>query len=237
MFNNKRNKKSKFIAEPRNLIVKTHPKSPVSEQYRTIRTNIIYSAIDHPVQKVIFTSAAPGAGKSTTAANVALAFAQTGKRTILIDADLRRPTIHYSFETTNNTGLSTLIVSDLSLNEIVKKTSDENLDLIMAGPIPPNPAELLQSKKMQNLLILLAEHYDHIIIDTPPVLSVTDTSILSRFVDGVVLVTNVQANNRDELKKAKESLTNSKANIIGIVLNNKKINTNESYYYYYNDQN
>ena len=125
-----------FKTDPRDLMVLKELKSPVSEQYRTIRTNITYSSIDSEIKSVLFTSALPGAGKSTTAANVAIAFAQAGKRTVLLDADLRRPTTHYTFEVQNQRGLSTAIVNDIQAEEVVKTTEVENLDLITSGPIP-----------------------------------------------------------------------------------------------------
>src|SRR5699024_4946190 len=167
----RKHKHLKFKTDPRDLMVLKEPKSPVSEQYRTIRTNITYSSVDSEIKSVLFTSATPGAGKSTTAANVAIAFAQAGKRTVLLDADLRRPTTHYKFEVQNQRGLSTAIVNDIQADEVVKTTEVENLDLITSGPIPPNPSELLASNKMTQFFKVLSMQYDMVIVDSPPILA------------------------------------------------------------------
>lgn len=232
MFSKK--KASKYQSGPRELVVEREPKSPVSEQFRTIRTNITYSNIDNPVKSVLFTSATPNAGKSTIAANVAIAYAQSGKKTLLLDGDLRRPTTHHTFEIQNIRGLSTAIINSSSIDEIVRESSIENLDLITSGPIPPNPSELLSSKKMNLFMKMVMEQYDMVIIDSPPILAVTDSQILSQITDSTILVTNVADNNRDRISKAKELLEKADANIIGVVLNNKKMDTStEDYYYYY----
>src|SRR5699024_4695815 len=196
----------KFQSGPRELIVEREPRSPVSEQFRTIRTNITYSNIDNPVKSVLFTSAESNAGKSTIAANVAIAYAQAGNKTLLMDADLRRPTTHYTFEMQNVRGLSTAIINDLTLDEVARESRIENLDVITSGPIPPNPSELLSSKKMSGFMKKIREYYDIIIIDSPPVLAVTDSQILSRLTDGTILVTNVEDNNRDTVLHAKDLL-------------------------------
>ncbi|MBY8908355.1 CpsD/CapB family tyrosine-protein kinase [Salinicoccus roseus] len=231
MFGKKKN--HNYVSGPRQLIVEKQPKSPVSEQFRTVRTNIMYSNIDTEIKTVLVTSATPGAGKSTTAANLAVAYAQSGKRTVLIDADLRRPTMHYTFEMTNQRGMSTAIVNDVPVENIVRETEIENLDLITSGPIPPNPSELLSSNKMMHLLKTFAMHYDMVIIDSPPLLAVTDAQVLSKITDGTVLVTNVAENNRDKLREAKDLLSKADANILGVVMNNKKMNTKKDDYYYY----
>jgi capsular exopolysaccharide synthesis family protein len=222
-----------YVSGPRQLIVEKQPKSPVSEQFRTVRTNIMYSNIDTEIKTVLVTSATPAAGKSTTAANLAVAYAQSGKRTVLIDADLRRPTMHYTFEMTNQRGMSTAIVNDVPVENIVRETEIENLDLVTSGPIPPNPSELLSSRKMAHLLKTFSMHYDMVIIDSPPLLAVTDAQVLSKITDGTVLVTNVAENNRDKLREAKDLLEKADANILGVVMNNKKMNTKKDDYYYY----
>ena len=235
MFGKKNNRK--FQSGPRELIVDREPKSPVSEHFRTIRTNITYSNIDNPVKSVLFTSATPNAGKSTVAANVAIAYAQAGKNTLLIDGDLRRPTTHYTFEMQNVRGLSTAIINELPLNEVARESGIENLDVITSGPIPPNPSELLSSKKMNLFMKAVTDHYDMVIIDSPPVLAVTDSQVLSQLTDATILVTNVEDNNRETIKDAKELMEKADANIIGVVLNNKKMdNKKDSYYYYYGSE-
>ncbi|KIH71427.1 CpsD/CapB family tyrosine-protein kinase [Salinicoccus roseus] len=228
-----KNKARNYVSGPRELIVEKKPKSPVSEQFRTVRTNIMYSNIDTEIKTVLVTSATPGAGKSTTAANLAVAYAQSGKKTLLMDADLRRPTTHYTFEVTNQRGLSTVIVNDVPVENIVRETEIENLDIVSSGPIPPNPSELLSSKKMTHLLKTFSMHYDMVIIDSPPLLAVTDAQVLSKITDGTVLVTNVAENNRDKLREAKDLLNKADANILGVVMNNKKMNTKKDDYYYY----
>ena len=235
MFGKKNHRK--FRSGPRELIVDREPKSPVSEHFRTIRTNITYSNIDNPVKSVLFTSATPSAGKSTVAANVAIAYAQAGKSTLLIDGDLRRPTTHYTFEMQNVRGLSTAIINELPLNEVARESGIENLDVITSGPIPPNPSELLSSKKMNLFMKVVTDHYEMVIIDSPPVLAVTDSQILSQLTDATILVTNVDDNNRDSILQAKELMEKADANIIGVVLNNKKMdNKKDSYYYYYGSE-
>lgn len=228
-----KNKKHTYSSGPRELIVEKQPKSPISEQFRTIRTNIMYSSIDTDIKTVVFTSASPGAGKSTMAANVAIAYAQSGKRTLLIDADLRRPTTHYTFETGNQRGLSTVIINDMPAADVVKQTEVENLEIMTSGPVPPNPSELLASRKTNLLLKTFSMDYDMVIIDTPPLLAVTDAQVLSKIVDGVILVTNVEANNRERLQDAKALLEKADANILGVVMNNKNMGRSKDEYYYY----
>lgn len=233
----KKNKLLDYTSGPRDLIVSKQPKSPISEQYRTIRTNITYSSVDTPIKSVLFTSATPSAGKSTTAANVAIAYAQAGKRTLLLDADLRRPTTHYTFEMNNQRGLSTAIVNEMPLESIIRETDIENLDVVTSGPVPPNPSELIASNKMVQFFKTLTMQYDMVIVDSPPILAVTDAQLLSKVVDGTILVSNVESNNRDSLAHAKDLLEKADANLIGVVINNKKIrNSKDSYYYYYGNE-
>lgn len=213
------------------------PKSPISEQFRTIRTNIMYSSVDTPIKSVLFTSATPNAGKSTVAANVAIAYAQAGYKTILLDADLRRPTTHYTFEMSNQRGLSTAIVNDVSMESIIRETETEKLDVITSGPVPPNPSELLSSKKMGWFLKNITMQYDMVIIDSPPILAVTDAQLLSKEADGTILVTDAETNNRDSLTQAKDLLEKAGSNFLGVVLNNKSMDKRKgSYYYYYGSE-
>lgn len=233
----KKNKHLDYTTGPRDLIVVKEPKSPISEQYRTIRTNITYSSVDTPIKSVLFTSSLTNAGKSTTAANVAIAYAQAGKRTLLLDADLRRPTTHYTFEVNNQKGLSTAIVNEAPLESVIRETDIENLDIVTSGPVPPNPSELIASNKMEHFFKTVKMQYDMVIVDSPPILAVTDGQLLSKLVDGTILVTNVESNNRDSLAHAKDSLEKADSNVIGVVLNNKKQkNTKDSYYYYYGNE-
>ncbi|UJS28624.1 CpsD/CapB family tyrosine-protein kinase [Macrococcoides canis] len=228
------NRKSKLTQLPkeRKLITHLYPKSTISEQYRMIRSNIMFSGIDNEIKKLVVTSAAPSAGKSTTAANIAVAYAQAGKNVLLIDGDLRKPTVQYTFETKNVFGLSNLITDQININQAVQNTQVENLSIMTSGPIPPNPSELLASKRFKELLSNFEQYFDMIIIDTPPVLAVTDAVIMSTLVDGTILVTNVETNNKHHLIKAKEVLQKSDANILGIVLNNVEKSSKDDYYYY-----
>nr|WP_226528051.1 CpsD/CapB family tyrosine-protein kinase [Metabacillus niabensis] len=209
----------------------TTPKSPIAEQFRTIRTNIQFSNVDEELQTMIVTSSGPAEGKSTTTANLAVVFAQQGKRVLLIDADLRKPTVHYTFRTENHIGLSNVLTRQSSLEEAVTLTAQDKLWVLASGPIPPNPSELLGSKGMKNLLEQAKDQYDVIILDTPPVLAVTDAQVLANLTDGVVLVVSSGKTEIDAAKKSKELLESAKAKILGVVLNNKKVQDSQYYYY------
>lgn len=232
----KRRLKKEIIERKNMLIVEREPNSPVSEQFKTIRTNIMFSSIDKEIKTILFSSATPASGKSTTAANVAVSFAKAGNQTILIDADMRKPSLHHIFGTRNHRGLSTAIVGDTDYYEMIKEVGEDGLDLMTSGPIPPNPAELLHSKKMNELLIQLTKEYDKIIIDSPPLLSVADAQIIGGNVDGTILVTNVKDNNRDQVIKAKRLLLKTNSNILGVVLNKMDMRANKEYYSYYGEE-
>ncbi|RST59558.1 polysaccharide biosynthesis tyrosine autokinase [Siminovitchia terrae] len=217
----------------RKLITKLNPKSPISEQYRTIRTNIEFSSIDEEIRSIMVTSSGPGEGKSTTTANLAVVFAQQGKRVLLIDADLRKPTAHYTFGITNTFGLTNVLTRQMELKDAIKTTDEELLHVLPSGPIPPNPAELLSSKGMKEFFEEAKDTYDMIIFDTPPVLAVTDAQILSSQCDGAVLVISSGKTEIEAAAKTKELLENTNGKILGVVLNNKKMNRKNDYYYYY----
>lgn len=228
----RKDRKQLFQLQNRSLISMTAPKSPIAEQFRTIRTNIQFSSVDEELQTMIVTSSGPAEGKSTTTANLAVVFAQQGKRVLLIDADLRKPTVHYTFRTENHIGLSNVLTRQSSLEEAVTVTAQDKLWVLPSGPIPPNPSELLGSKGMKTLLEQAKEEYDVIILDTPPVLAVTDAQVLANLADGVVLVVSSGKTETDAAKKAKELLESAKAKILGVVLNNKKVQDSQYYYYY-----
>lgn len=230
MFKNKN--KLVQMSKERKLITHLFPKSTISEQYRMIRSNIMFAGVDKEIKKIVVTSAAPSAGKSTTAANIAVTYAQAGKKVLLIDGDLRKPTVQYTFEKKNVFGLSNLLTDQIKLEQAVQNTQIENLTIMTSGPIPPNPSELLASKSFKELLESFEEFFDFIVIDTPPVLAVTDAVIMSTLTDGTILVTNVEANNKHHLIKSKDILVNSDANILGIVLNNVEKSSKDDYYYY-----
>jgi protein-tyrosine kinase len=223
-----------FQKMERSLITLDDPKSPISEQYRTIRTNIQFSFIDETMRSLMVTSAGPGEGKSTTAANLAVTFAQQGKKVLLIDADLRKPTVHYTFRLNNYIGLTNVLTNSTQLLSACQETQVENLFVLTSGPIPPNPAELLGSKAMEICLQEIYKNFDLVIFDTPPVLAVTDAQILSNKCDGTVLVVASGKTEIEAAVKAKELLLAANAKVLGVVLNQKKQKEGQYYYYYGN---
>lgn len=182
------------------LIVENKPRSVAAESYRTLRTNIQYSSFDEECKSIVITSSEPGEGKSTTAANLALSLAQGEKKVILIDCDLRKPSIHKKFKISNLTGLSDVLIGQKKLIQVLKRHGD-NLLLLTSGKIPPNPSEMLGSKAMKNLLKELRENFDYIIIDTPPVQAVTDSQVLSTEADGTLLVIKAEKTKRDSVDR------------------------------------
>jgi len=215
------------------LVTYEQPKTAASEAYRLIRTNLKFSRVDGKLETIMFTSAGPGEGKSTTVANVAVTMAQSGQKTLLLDCDLRKPVQHKIFDVTNIMGLTNLLVEDLAVEEVVQETKVPGLDLITCGPIPPNPSELLGSRGMKDTLAALREIYDQILIDCPPVIAVTDAMVTGSLVDGVVLVVKAYDSNVDMVKEAKKLLANAGARVIGAVLNNVKPKGRDYYYYHY----
>lgn len=233
MFNKFKRKKSGPATLARQLITVANPKSVVSEQFKTIRTNINFSMPDKDLQTIVITSSTPGEGKSTNSANIAVVYAQSGKKVLLVDSDMRKPTSHHTFGVRNASGLSTVLIRQHTIEAVTHSTEVEGLSLITSGPIPPNPAELLASKTMDQFLDAVKSTYDIVIIDAPPVLSVTDAQILSNKCEGTLLVINSGEAEKENVIKAKEMLVASKANIIGAVLNNFKIDKDHYYYQYY----
>lgn len=215
------------------LIVEKQPKSIPAESYRSLRTNIQYSSFDKEVKRILVTSSEPGEGKSTTVANLALAFSQDEKKVIVVDCDLRKPSIHKKFRISNNIGLSDVVIDNSKLKKAINK-HNEYLDILPSGKVPPNPSELLGSKAMESLLDELEKEYDIIIIDTPPVQAVTDSQILSTKVDGVILVVRAERTKKDSVKLAKAALEKVNAHILGVVLNGEE-RTRSKYYYYYSE--
>lgn len=230
----KRSPKKAASDNKRKLVTFFDPKSPISEQYRTIRTNIEFSSVDEEIQAIMVTSSGPGEGKSTTAANLAVVFAQQEKQVLLVDADLRKPTVHYTFNLTNTFGLTTVLSKQMQLVEAVDESEIENLGILTSGPIPPNPAELLGSKAMDQFFREARQHFDIIIFDTPPMLAVTDAHVLANKCDGSILVVYSGKTEMEEAAKSKEILSSAKGKLLGAVLNHKKLQSSDYYYYYGN---
>ncbi|MEH7116836.1 CpsD/CapB family tyrosine-protein kinase [Neobacillus vireti] len=225
-------KNKKQSSSSRKLITAVAPKNVISEQYRTIRTNIQYSSIDEEIRAIMVTSSGPGEGKSTTAANLAVTFAQLGKKVLLVDADLRKPTVHHTFQVNNIYGFTTVLTKQTTLEKAVVKTEEDHLYILTCGPIPPNPAELLGSKSMELFMEAAKAMFDYVIFDTPPLLAVADPQILANQCDGTVLVVYSEKTEIEQAKKSKELLQNAQSKLLGVVLNHKEIKKNDYYYYY-----
>lgn len=213
------------------IIMQNYPNSPTAEAYRSLRFNIEFSVFDREVKTIAITSANRGEGKTTTALNLAVANAQIGKKVILLDADLRKPSIHLTFGGDYNKGLTNFLANHSAANEIIRDSYIDNLSIIKSGPIPSNPSELLASKQMNSLLDELKQNYDLIIVDTPPILMLTDAKILAAKCDGVLLVIEYGKVKRKAAQKVREELMLAKSNLIGVVLNKIKNQDEEAYLY------
>lgn len=205
--------------------------SLASEAYRMLRSNILFSNYKN-IQTILVTSSQPGEGKSTTSLNLAMSFAQTGKKVLLIDADMRKPSLYRFFNQRSQSGLSEVLSRQASLNQCLFQVTSSSLSVLLSGSIPPNPAEMLNSEGMTELLEFSKKFYDFIVIDSPPVLAVTDAQILSTKVDTCILVVDTQLTKRKQLLEVKRRLGNVNAPILGIVSNRMEYNT-DSYYYQY----
>lgn len=224
-------KKKKNSASDR-LFILSGQNSNAAEQFRTLRTNINFSSADRDIRSLVITSATSSEGKSTTAANLAVAFAQEGKKVLLIDGDMRKPTVHYTFKLSNTNGLSTLLTRQSVVRKTVRRSRINNLDIITCGPIPPNPSELLASDSMDKLIAELLQLYDLLIFDAPPILTVTDSQILANKCEGSILVLKAGATEKRQAVKAKEAIILANSRLIGVVLNNYASSKHESYYRY-----
>lgn len=213
-----------------NLIAHSSPKSPIAEQYRLIRTNIQLYARNRKIKSIVVTSPSPSDGKSTTAVNLAIVLAQQGKPVLLVDADLRKPTIHYAFNVNNIQGLTNFLTKRSGLDEVISSTHVSNLDIITSGPIPQNPSELLDTESMADLLEELKKAYEYVILDSPPVLVVTDAQILANKSDGIVMVVSSGKTSKGGALRAKELLDKAKASLLGVVVNGGKSKNIKDYY-------
>lgn len=214
----------------------TQPTSLNAEQIRVLRTNLEYAQLNGKIKSIGITSSIPGEGKSTVSANLAHSLAATGKRVLIVDADLRKPTVHRTFKVTNQRGLTDLVIGrEERFTQNLHYLTDLGLYVLPSGPIPPNPSELLQSENMNKLMTELADYFDFVIYDLPPVNSVTDAQIISRKVEGMILVVRQGYVLKTELEKSLRNLNNVEAKLIGYVMNDVAKDQKDSYYYYYRD--
>ncbi|WP_042168357.1 CpsD/CapB family tyrosine-protein kinase [Paenibacillus gorillae] len=218
--------------ELRPIVTDANPMSPISEAYRTLRTNLQYAEADRQLQLLMVTSASPKEGKSTTIMNLAVAYAHSGRKVVLVDADLRKPTAHYTLQLSNRSGLSQVLSGQDLLGNAIQQSRIAGLDVLTAGPVPPNPSELLGSARMDSVLDKLKEQYDIVLIDTPPVLAVSDAQIVSTRCDGVLLVINARSGKRQHAIKARNALQFVQARIVGVALNQTTQSEAGPYYEY-----
>lgn len=232
----KKNKNQLAKNESPSLITLTRPSSVVAEQFRTIRTNIHFSMIDKDLKSLSITSAGPGAGKSTISANLAVSFASEGKKVLLVDTDMRKPTVHKTFQLPNHDGLTTLLTDkSIDLVNIIHRLEINNLFVLTSGTIPPNPAELLASNRMERLKGELEEIFDLVIFDLPPIIAVTDAQIMASRTDGTIFVINKGGADKEMVLKSKELLDKVQSNVLGAVFNRVETK-NDHYYTYYGEK-
>lgn len=219
------------------LILEKNPKSSIAEAIRIIRTNIQFSSVDKKVKTILVTSSVSGEGKSFISSNLSVAFAQNGSKVLVVDCDMRKGRLHKIFNMSNDKGLSNLLLDNIDENykEYIKKTKINNLYLLSSGIIPPNPSELLDSEKNQKLITLLRDKFDYIIFDGTPIGGLTDSIIMTKFVDKVVVVCSVNYTKVDQLENTKKSLENIGANIAGVIVNRVPEVHSEYYGNYYTE--
>ncbi|MEX1254310.1 MAG: polysaccharide biosynthesis tyrosine autokinase [Dehalococcoidia bacterium] len=216
------------------LIAASTRRTAAAEAYKVLRTNVQFSTVDQPAQVMLVSSASPGEGKTTTTANLAIAMAQTGQRVVVVDADLRRPSLHRIFSLPNQSGLTNaLLAREQALAGFLQTTPFENLSVMTSGPLPPNPSELLSSRRLDTVIEALRKQADVVIFDSPPALAVADASILAGKVDGAILVVDAGRTRGHALQRAQEALSRSKTRVLGAVLN-KLTERGRGYYYSYN---
>jgi capsular exopolysaccharide synthesis family protein len=218
------------MADPKStLITLADPRSPAAEAYRTLRTNLMFSGLDRALRTLVVTSPTPGVGKSITTANLAVTMAQSGKSTVLVDCDLRRPRQHEIWGVDNALGLTSMVLGEAEPPLV--DVGVPNLWLLPSGPLPPNPADLLGSARMDEVISTLGEGADMLLFDTPPVIAVTDTALLATRLDGVLLVVRAGSTRRDHAQRAKELLERVNIRVVGAVITNAEVDTRLGGYY------
>jgi capsular exopolysaccharide synthesis family protein len=213
------------------LVTIQNPTSPAAEAFRTLRSNIIFAALDQQIKTLVVTSPAPDEGKSETVANLAVAMAQSGHTTVLVDADLRRPAQHTLWELPNDKGFTSMMLNGAISNPPLQQTSVENLSILTSGPLPANPADLFSARRMEDVLKCLADQADFVLFDAPPVLAVTDTALLASKLDALLLVIKAGGTRRDHAQRAKELLQRASIRVIGVALTNAPRDTSMNSYY------
>ena len=217
------------------LLIHTDSQSAIAEAYRQLRTSILLSTAGHAPKSLLVTSSLPAEGKTTTATNTAISLAQTGAKVLIIDADMRRPRLHSVFNISNAEGLSTVLSTELSKEEIidvVQFDKSANLHLLPSGPIPPNPAELIGSEQMANVFKILQGEFTHIVVDSPPIASFTDGVLIASMVDGVILVVHSGKSSRQVVRRSRQLLQDVGAKVFGVVLNKVDLSSQDNFYYY-----
>jgi capsular exopolysaccharide synthesis family protein len=209
------------------------PKCSLAEALRNIRTNLVFSFVEPHQKAMVITSAGPMEGKTFISSNLAATMARMGRPVLLVDADMRKPTVHKLFNTSLKPGLTDVILGRCNLDEAIRETAIKRLKVIPAGTIPPNPAELLTSNRMQKLIATFRERFEYLIFDTPPILAVTEAAVLSGVLDGTVLFVKASGTTRESAQRALEQLTDVRARTLGVILNQVNFEKERYYYSYY----
>lgn len=214
------------------LITSSNARSPFAESFRNLRTNINFAGLDNPYRTILVTSTGPDEGKTTTITNLGIVMAQSNKKVLIMGLDLRRPNLHKVFNIDDNVGVTNALIENLDPKELAQETEVPGLYVLSSGPIPPNPSELIASQRMCSLLERARNHYDLVLLDSPPIM-LSDALLLANQVDGVILVVKKASTRKDHAKEAKEKLERVGAKIIGVVLNMVDMEGGDYYYYYY----